>query len=89
MLRSARVGIGPLMRQLALRARVTRLTSLAARGEVGGGGGRGQQRSRRSACAHPRMQGVGGGALVGWQGNRRRIFWALAAAHRCGGVGVS
>ena len=29
------------MRQLALRARVARLTSLAAQGEIGGGGGRG------------------------------------------------
>ena len=71
------------MRQLALR-----LTSLTARGKVGGGGEK-QQRSRRSARARPRRQGVGGGVLVGWQGNRRRFFLALAAAHRCWGVGVS
>ena len=55
------------MRQLALRARVTRLTSLAARGEVGGGGGGGSSaRVAQLALVHVgRVLGV-----VRWLGGR-------------------
>lgn len=95
----ARVWVGPLTHWLALRARgleewgmgsgarVARLTSLAAKGEVGGG----QRRSRRSTHTRWCWRVVGGSVLAGELAailGRQWLFIGSCASARLLQVGV-